>query len=154
MADPESLDLTNPIINPVYQTLDFQIATSRSRIAALEQERREIVEVRKIGGAELAKLSELYRRQAELGDLQASYELARKIYSDLVVRSEEARTQALGNSPQLQLVDDAIVPDRPVSAGRLRALLLGLMAGVLGAGLVAVGLEGRQMRKRVQSRSV
>jgi uncharacterized protein involved in exopolysaccharide biosynthesis len=112
----------------------------------LEQERRQLVEVRKLGGEELARLNELYVRQIELGRRQASFDLAKRIYSDLAVRSEEARTQSVGTSPQLQLVDSAITPERPISAGRLRALLLGVIAGALAAGLVALALEGHQIR--------
>ena len=52
-VDPQHLDLTNPFVNPVYQTLDFQIATSRTRIAALERERDELINVKKLGGKEL-----------------------------------------------------------------------------------------------------
>ena len=59
-ADPETLDLTSPFVNPVYQTLDFQIATSGARLAGLEQQRRQLVDVTKLGGDEIAKLSELY----------------------------------------------------------------------------------------------
>ena len=150
-VDPESPDLTSPIINPVYQTLDTQISTTRSWLAALEQERREIARLRKIGGAELARLNELYRTQIQLARLQSNLELAKKVYSDIFLRSEEARTQAFGNSPQLQLVDEAFAPDRPLPAGRLRALLLGLIAGAFGAGLIALRFDGYQMRRRGQN---
>ena len=142
-ADPQSLDLTNPYVNPVYQTLDFQIATSRTGLAALQQQLRQIVEVRKIGGPELTRLSELYRRQIELARLESNLELAQKIHGDLRVRYEESRTQALGFSPQLQLVDDAVVPDRPMPRKRLRSVGIGLLTGLLGAGLIALVLEGR-----------
>jgi uncharacterized protein involved in exopolysaccharide biosynthesis len=141
------LDASNPFINPVYQSLDFQIASSRARLAGLEQERRQLVDVRKLGGEELSRLNDLYASQIELARRQANFDLAKRIYSDLAVRAEEARTQSLGNSPQLQLVDNAISPDRPMSAGRLRAMLLGLVAGALAAGLVALALEGHQIRK-------
>ena len=142
----EVLDATNPFINPVYQSLDFQIASSRARLAGLEQQRHQLVDVRKLGGEELSRLSELYSRQFELARLQASFDLAKKIHSDLVVRYEEAKSQAGSNSPQLQLIDKAVSPDRPIPAGRLRSLLLGLIAGALAAGLAALWLEGRQMR--------
>jgi len=140
-ADAESLDLTNPYVNPVYQTLDFQIATSRTRLAALEQERRQLVDVRKLGGETFSRLSELYRRQIELAQLQTSFDLAKRIHSDLSVRFEESRTQLLGTSPQLQLVDPAIPPDRPVS--RRRALLagVGFLSGLLAMSLLVLTRE-------------
>jgi succinoglycan biosynthesis transport protein ExoP len=142
-ADSRSLDLTNPYVNPVYQTLDFQIATSRTTLKALEEQRRQIVDVRKIGGQELARLSELYRRQIELARLQTSFDLGKKVYSDLAVRYEESRTQSLGYSPQLQLVDEAIVPDRPLPRQRTRFLALGLVLGVLCAGAAVLLWESR-----------
>ena len=143
-ADSQSLDLTNPYINPVYQTLDFQIATSRTGLAALEQQRRQLVDVNKIGGHELSRLSELYRGRIELARLEANLELARKVYGDLLVRYEESRTEALGFSPQLQLVDDAIVPDRPMPRKRVQSSALGFLTGLLGAGLIVLMLEGRK----------
>jgi uncharacterized protein involved in exopolysaccharide biosynthesis len=143
-ADPEALDLTNPYINPVYQTLDFQIATSRARVAALEQERRQLMDVRKLGGEELTRLTELYRRQIDHARLQTNYDLSKKVYSDLAVRYEQSRTESLGNSPQLQLVDEAIPADRPLPRGQLQSAALGSATGVLVAGLLALLLESRQ----------
>jgi uncharacterized protein involved in exopolysaccharide biosynthesis len=146
-ADPEALDLTNPYMNPVYQTLDFQIATSRARVAALEQERRQLIDVRKLGGKELARLSELYRRKIDLGRLQTNYDLSKKVYSDLAMRYEQSR-ESLGNSPQLQLVDEAIPADRPLPRRRLQWAALGSATGLLVAGLLALLLESRQRLPR------
>ena len=141
-ANPEALDLTNPFVNPVYQTLDFQIATSRTRLAALEQQRRQLVDVRKLGGDTFSRLSELYGRQMELARLQTAFDLAKKVHTDLSVRYEESRTTVLGNSPLLQMVDAALPPDRAVS--RRRGLLtgFGLAAGLLAASLVVLMRDG------------
>jgi len=142
-VDPETLDLTNSLMNPVYQTLDFQIATSRARIAALEQQRRQLIDVRKVGADQLPKLNELYRRQIELARLQTSFDLAKRVHSDLTVRYEATRTQAVGNRAQLQLVDEAIPPDLPVSRRTVPSTVLGFAAGLMLAGLVALAIEGR-----------
>lgn len=141
-ADAELLDLTNPFVNPVYQTLDFQIATSRTRLAALEQERRQLVDVRKLGGEAFSRLSELYRRQIDLARRQTNFDLAKKIHSDLSVRFEESRTAVLGTSPQLQLVDPAITPDRPVSRRRGLLTVVGLLTGFLAMSLIVLTREG------------
>jgi uncharacterized protein involved in exopolysaccharide biosynthesis len=143
-AAAEMLDLSNPFVNPVYQTLDFQIATSRARLAALERQRRELVEVKKLGGSELPQLSELYRRQIELARLQTGHELTKKVYTDLAVRYEETRTDALSRSSQLQVVDPAIPPERPVSRKGAQAAVLGLVVGLVLAGLAVLVLENRQ----------
>jgi uncharacterized protein involved in exopolysaccharide biosynthesis len=139
----EILDSSNPFINPVYQSLDYEIASGRSKLAALEQELRQLVQVRKLGGEELSKLSELYSRQRQQARLQTNFELAKRLYTDLNVRYEESRTQSIGNSPQLQLVDEAIPPDRPLSRRRLQWAVLGFASGLLCAALAALFLEAR-----------
>jgi capsular polysaccharide biosynthesis protein len=139
----EVLDPTNTFINPVYQSLDYQIAMSRTRLAALEQERRQLVDVKGIAGTELTKLSALYRGQIDLARLQTNFDLAKRVYSDLSVRFEESRTEAFGTSAQLQLVSDAILPDRPVSRRRVQWAALGFVTGLLAAGLAALWLESR-----------
>jgi len=131
--DSQQLDLSNPYVNPVYQTLDFQIATSRTRIAALEKERDELVDVKKLGGRELAQLNDLYRREIALARLQANFDLASKVYDDLSLRYEQSRTQPFGSTAQLQVVDNALPPERPVSRMRLQY-------GVAGAGIGLIGM--------------
>jgi succinoglycan biosynthesis transport protein ExoP len=130
-VNTQHLDLSNPYVNPVYQTLDYQIATTRTRIAALQKERDELIDVKKIGGKELSQLSELYKRQIEQARLQASFDLATRVYGDLVVRYEQSRTQPLGNTAQLQVIDNALPPDRPVSRWRLQYALFGVVAGLV-----------------------
>lgn len=142
------LDPSNAFINPVYQSLDYQIATSRAKLAGLDQQRRQLVEVRNVAGKELTKLSELYRRQIELARLQSTFDLAKRIHGELVVRFEESRTQALGNSAQLQVVSDAIPPDRPMARRRGQWSALGFITGLLAAGLVALLLESRGVAPR------
>lgn len=150
-VDPENLDLTNRFVNPVYQTLDYQLATSRARLASLERERQQLLDVNKLGGQELAQLSDLYRRQIEQARLQTRFDLAKRVYSDLSVRYEESRTEAFGNTAQLQLIDEAILPDRPLSRRRATSSLLGTLAGVMAACLTALALEGRLAERHVAS---
>lgn len=121
----------------------------RAHVELLEEDMRAVVKERgrKLGEAELSRLNELYARQSELARLQANFKLAKKIHSDLVVHYETIQSRAASNGPQLRLVDRAVSPDRPISAGRRRPLLLGVIAGALAAGLVALWLEGRQLRK-------
>ena len=136
-VDAESLDLSNPFINPVYQTLVFQIATSRTRLAALERERREIVVVRKLGETRLAKLSELYGREIELARLQSADDLARRVYGDVALKYEQSRTGFIGTTAELQIVDEAVPPDRPLSRRRAQSTALGLTAGFILAAVAA-----------------
>lgn len=145
-ANAQHLDLTNPFVNPVYQTLDFQIATSRTRIAAFEKERDELINVKKLGGKELVQLNELYRREIEQARRQANFDLATKVYGELALRYEQSRTQPLGNTAQLQVVDDAIPPDRPVARGRLQYAAFGVAAGLFVSALLAIFWENRAGR--------
>ena len=146
-ADPDTLDLSNPFINPVYQTLELQIATSRARLASLEQQRREMVDVKKLGGRELKELSELYGHQIELGRLQNNYDLAKRVYGDLRLRYEQARSEGVGSSALLQIVDDAIPPDRPLSRQGAKSALLGLVGGFLIAAVGALALDSFNPRE-------
>ena len=144
--DAQQLDLSNPLVNPVYQTLDFQIATSRTRIAALERERDEVMNVKKLGGKDLAQLSELYRREIDQARLQASYDLSTKVHGELALRYEQSRTQAIGNTSQLQVVDQALPPDDPVARKRVQNGMLGAGLGVVGTALIALLWESRRRR--------
>lgn len=142
-VDAQQLDLTNPFVNPVYQTLDFQIATSRIRIARLEREREEVMNVKKLGGKELSRLNELYRGEIEQARLQASYDLATKVHSELALRYEQSRTLPVGNTSQLQIVDQALPPDNPVARKRVPTAMLGAGIGFIGMALIALLWESR-----------
>jgi uncharacterized protein involved in exopolysaccharide biosynthesis len=144
--DPRQLDLTNPFVNPVYQTLDFQIALSRTRIAALERERDELINVKGLGGTELVQLSKLYQRQIEQARLQASLDLARRVHDDVALRYAQSRTTVLATSAQVQVVDQAQPPDHPVSRKRLQNSALGSAAGFLFAVLLILLWESRGRR--------
>ena len=143
-VDTQQLDLTNPFVNPVYQTLDFQIATTRTRIAALEKQRDEVINVRKLGGNELTQLAELYRREIHQARLQANYDLAMKVHGDLALRYEQSRTAPVGNTSQLQVVDRAFPPDGPVARKRVQNGVLGAGMGLVGSALIALLWEGRK----------
>jgi len=147
IKDAQALDLSNPFVNPVYQTLAFQIASSRARLAALQQQRRQLVDVKKLGGAQVKELSELYSRQIELARFQTNYDLAKRVYSDVRVRYEGTRSEEVGSSAVSQVVDDAIPPDRPLSRQAARSTALGLAVGFVVAALFALALDSRQRRE-------
>lgn len=142
-ANTQHLDLTNPFVNPVHQTLEYQIAVTRTRLAALTKERDELINVKGLGGKTLSELSDLYRRQVEHARLEAAYELARKVHGDLALRYEESRTQSFGNTAQLQVIDLALPPDRPLTRYRLWYTRWGLAVGFALTVMVAFVLERR-----------
>jgi uncharacterized protein involved in exopolysaccharide biosynthesis len=143
--DAQKLDLSSSLLNPVYQTLEFQIASSRARLASLLQQRRELVEVKKLGGRELKELNELYGRNIELARLQTNYQLATRVYSDVKVRYEETRSEGVGSSAVLQVVDEAIPPDRPLSRQAAKSTGVGMVVGLMLAALVSLALDSRQL---------
>ena len=130
MPDPDALDLSQPLINPVYQTLAYQISTSRTLLAGLERQRSELA-ARKVGDKQFSELNELNRRELQLARLEGSYNLAKSVHDDLSLRFEQSRHASVISMVQLQLVDQAVPPDRPLSKKRVQSAALGLVAGLL-----------------------
>jgi succinoglycan biosynthesis transport protein ExoP len=121
--------LRNEFVNPVYESLDQVIATGRTRLAGLEKQKSELIDVRRLDADQQAKLSLLYERETELSRLQTEYDLSRAVYLDVATRYEQARVQVAGRSPKLQLMDTALPPDRPVSRHVVRNTALALLTG-------------------------
>jgi polysaccharide biosynthesis transport protein len=130
------LQLRSESLNQVYENLDQVIATSRTKLAGLEKQKTELIDVRKLDADQQVKLSLLYQREMELARLQTEYDLAKTVYVDVSTRYEQARLQVAGRSAELKVMDPALPPDRPVSPRVLRqtavALVVGFMAMVMG----------------------
>jgi uncharacterized protein involved in exopolysaccharide biosynthesis len=130
------LETRNELINWVYQELDAQVAESRTNLASLERQKAQIVDVRKLGGPQLAKLTQLYQAESQLSDLQMQRDLARTVYLQVATTYETARMQVAGRSAQLQMIEPAVPPDRPesrhVARNTLIAAMVGLMLSVFG----------------------
>jgi uncharacterized protein involved in exopolysaccharide biosynthesis len=137
-AEPRisDLDLTNPFVNPVYQVLEYQIALSRTKLAGLEQRRRELVGVQRLGGKELQSLSSLYPTEIKLKRLEGEHDLAKTLYSEVALQYERTRLQIASTSARLQVVDRAVEPDAPLPRHRALYGLLGLLAGSIAATLI------------------
>lgn len=142
-ANAQQLNLSHPFINPVYQTLAFQIATSRTRLAALERQEREMAVVRKLGSNRFGELSDLYRRTAELARLQTNLDLAKQVYEVLTVRYEQSRAESVDGMVLLQIVDAAVTPESPISRKRAQSAALGATIGFLIAALFALAWATR-----------
>jgi hypothetical protein len=134
------LDLSSPVLNPVYEALQYQIALSRSRLAGLEKQQAAIESL----GVRLRTASkELSAADMAVKRLETEYELATRIYEDIAFQYEQARTSVTRRSAQLQVIDDAIRPERPVSRGIVR---WGLAAFAGGALLTCVFVLGARQR--------
>ena len=135
------LQLRNEFVNPVYESLDQVIATSRTRLAGLEKQRAELIDVRRLDRDQQAKLSLLYQQETTLSRLQTEHEIAREVYVDVSKRYEQARLQVAGRSAQLQLMDRALPPDRPISRHVVRSTVLASLTGLLLTAAAALGLD-------------
>jgi uncharacterized protein involved in exopolysaccharide biosynthesis len=136
------LQLRNEVVNPVYESLDQVVATSQTRLAGLEKQRSELVDVRKLDQDQQAKLSQLYQDELELSQLQTEYDLARAVYVDVATRYEQARLQVAGRSALIDTMDAALPPDRPVSRRVVRNTALVLIAAFMLAAIAVLFLNG------------
>ncbi len=131
------LQLRNESVDPVYEDLDKVAAESRTKLAGLEKQWAELVDVRKLDRDQQARLSLMYTEEAALSRLQTEYDISKEVYVDVSKRYEQARLQVAGRSAQLELMDAALAPDRPVSRHVIRntgvALLAGLLLSTVGA---------------------
>ncbi len=130
-------DQGSNIVDPVFEILDYEVASSRVRLAELESRRRELASAVGPTRPPLQKLTELYRLETEQARLQAEYDLATTAYQDALTRFKQGDD---GQSPD----DEAFkVVDRAVSAPRISrpsyaiASLLGAALGLGAAVLFA-----------------
>ena len=107
--------LLDPYVNPVHEYLNQQVATGRTSVASLEKEGDVLQRTLRGKGGQFPVLAELYRRKSEVDELEMQQELAEKIYVDVATRYEAARLQVAERSAQLQVLDKALPPERPVS---------------------------------------
>lgn len=144
---PEAID---DFVNPVYEILDYQAATGRTRLAALQKERDELIRVGNVNARQLQTLSTMYRTQIELRKLQTEYDLAEKIYLDLSMKYEQARVQAVSRSSHVQVLDSAVQPTQPVAPRKRRIVAAGAVSGLLLAlaGLILAAALGSRRGNR------
>lgn len=114
---PELLD---PYINPLYEVLQRDVADSRSRLAGLEQQRKELVGRLKLDAPAAETLNRLYEAESGLTALTRDYEVARAAYLNAATRHEDARLQIAVRSARIQVLDQALPPDHAVAPRTLR----------------------------------
>jgi uncharacterized protein involved in exopolysaccharide biosynthesis len=128
--EPTTPGQDQPPVNPVYQTLEVQIATARDRLEALRKQHDKLVGLNRSGSRELAEMRDQFRPQIERARLQARLDLARKVRDDLGVRYEQLRAQPTV-AVRFAVVDAAQPPDRPVSRRRRQHATYGAAAGLV-----------------------
>lgn len=142
-------------INSVYDMLDGELALTRSNLAALEKQKAQLVDVRKIDAAVLPRLSQLYQGESEVARLTAERDLAQKIYLDVTSRYEVARLLVASRSAELQIIDPAVAPERPLSRNIVRNTAVAGIGGLSVAAVAAMLLHafGIASRRRALDRS-
>jgi uncharacterized protein involved in exopolysaccharide biosynthesis len=133
-----SLETRNEFVDPVYEDLDGEVAKSRTTLAALERKKAQVVDVRKLDAAQVGQLTRLYQIESELVRYEVERDLATDVYKKVATAYETARVQVASRSAQLEILDPAVAPDRPVSRHLVRNTLIGLIAGFVLAAFGAV----------------
>jgi uncharacterized protein involved in exopolysaccharide biosynthesis len=126
-----SLETRNEEVNPVYEALDTQIATTRTTLAGLERKKMQIVDVRKLDASQVARLTGLYQLEGELARKELDRDLSMAVYRQVATAYETARVQVASRSAQLEILDRAVPPDRPASRHVAWNGFLGLIAGAV-----------------------
>jgi uncharacterized protein involved in exopolysaccharide biosynthesis len=140
-GNPKSLlglQMKDEYVSKAYEELETLVGESRTRLSRLERRKQELVDVRKLDAAALAQLSRLYEAEMELARRTLEFDLAQKVYETVATRLEESRLQVVGRTAQLQVMDQALAPTRPVAPKIARNAIIGLCAGVLLAALGVV----------------
>jgi len=116
----EGLNLSDELLNPVYEVLDYQVALSRSRVSALDKRLEELQRTQSGREGAEGRFRELYQHEAQVRMLEAKRELARRLRDDLRLRFEQADVRITSRTAQLRIADPAVTPSRPVGPKRLR----------------------------------
>lgn len=137
-TSPLSLTLSDQRVNPVYESLDGELARTRTMLDSLEQRRAELVGRLKLDAPQWNRLSKLYEAETRLARLELELDVARKSYQEIALRHEQARIEVASRSAQLVLLTPAAVPDTPRGRGTTRMFATGLVLGAL-LGLALAG---------------
>jgi len=135
------LSLRSEYPNPTYGDLDRRVAIDRGELAQLEQQKEQLVDVRKLNQPRLAVLTRLYDAEMELQKREDEYKLVHGIYDQIAARYELARLDFMGRSAQLTVIDPSLPPDRPLGRGTVVNTSVGFVLGLLFGG-VAMLIRG------------
>ena len=136
-GDALRLQMREEYVNRVFDRLTEDVAETRASLAALEKRQTQLLAGKKIGARRLPELDDLYSREMMLNRLQLDYDLANKVYTEVATQYEGSRLQVAGRSAQLQIIDSALPPDRPMSRKVARN---GVAGAMLGGGAAALGI--------------
>jgi uncharacterized protein involved in exopolysaccharide biosynthesis len=131
------LELKSDVVNPVYDALDTQVATTRAELAGLERKREQLVKTEGVAEPQMRQLSRLYTVEAELARLELEQELRKEVFTEVSNRYELARLDVAKHG-ELFVVDPALPADRPLARGTVNNVLMATLMGVVLAFAVVV----------------
>lgn len=134
-------EFLNPYVNPVYEGLQRDLSRSRTQLAYLEQQRRELVDRIELDASARKKLNRLYQVQAGLAALTRDEEVARTAYLNAANKYQDARLQTTLRTPRLHILDAALPPDAPVAPRALRNTLAAVLIALTLAAIVVITID-------------
>lgn len=142
-------ELLDPYVNPVYEALSRDVSQYRSELAALEQERKELVGRLQLDSPTAARLTRLYQAESELEALARGRDVAREAYLTAAKQYENARLQSTVRSPRLQILDAALPPDAPVAPRALRNTAAAMLIALTIAAIAVLAFDASRRRRGV-----
>jgi uncharacterized protein involved in exopolysaccharide biosynthesis len=124
------LSLSSEQVNEVYKKLDEAVATTRTELASLEGQRDRLVKTSGLDADTLPRLKEYYLRETREKRLLLEYDIAKKAFQDISERYQGARLATLSRTPLLLVVDEADLPEQPLSRNVVRNTAIGLVLGI------------------------
>jgi len=129
LASPERPGATSPgRSDALLEAFARAAAESRTRIAELEQARRQLAGSVK---EEISPLQDLYRRELQLKRLEQEYELARRAYETEAVRARQGDAPTPVSVPMFKVVEDSAPEALLVPRERLRLVALAMLLSFL-----------------------
>ncbi len=132
--------------NPIYITIQSQLAGVESEIRSIAVQRKEI----------LAKINEIERTLFEAPQVERDYLVLKRDYENAIIRYQETKAkqmqadvakqlEAESKGERFTLIEPAILPEKPVSPNRPAIIFLGFILALgcsLGFAIVADAISG------------
>lgn len=131
-----------PSLSPLHQNLLLTKFQAEADIKVVQAQADSIVKIQAAHETEIMKLP---AKEQGLTRLLRDASVAQDIYIMLAKRFEEAKIDEMMQQTDLQIVDRAIIPDKPIQPKKGLNILIGLFLGLCsGIGLVFVSAYLRQ----------
>jgi polysaccharide chain length determinant protein (PEP-CTERM system associated) len=140
--DSDTLESETAGINPIYQQLKEELATTGAESEAVKARVGELMKQQQVAQGILGRMP---KEQEEWTKLQRDRNVYQKIYDDLLEKLENARVskdlEHTAKTASFRVVDPAVFPLMPISPNIVIIILIGLILCVGAAVGVVYGLE-------------